>query len=94
MEKKNALLMAYDKAGIADFARGLMGLGYNIYGSKGTVAALAAEGIAATDIATIVGDPILGHRVVSLSREIFAGILAFKSGCIAPAMRQALRRHR
>ncbi|HRH24226.1 MAG TPA: hypothetical protein PK109_01365 [Candidatus Paceibacterota bacterium] len=76
MEKKNALLMAYDKAGIADFARGLMGLGYNIYGSKGTVAALAAEGIAATDIATIVGDPILGHRVVSLSREIFAGILA------------------
>lgn len=76
MEKKNALLMAYDKAGIADFARGLIGLGYAIYGSKGTMAELAKEGVAATDIATIVGEPILGHRVVSLSREIFAGILA------------------
>ncbi len=76
MEKRNALLMAYDKAGIADFARGLIGLGYAIYGSKGTVAALAADGVEAVDIATMVGDPILGHRVVSLSREIYAGILA------------------
>lgn len=76
MEKRNALLMAYDKAGIADFARGLIGLGYKIYGSKGTVAHLATDGVEATDIAGIVGDPILGHRVVSLSREISAGILA------------------
>lgn len=76
MEKRNALLMAYDKRGIADFARGLVKEGYAIYGSKGTVAELAKDGVAATDIATIVGDPILGHRVVSLSREIFAGILA------------------
>lgn len=76
MTTKNALLMAYDKTGIADFARGLVKEGYSIYGSKGTVGALAEDGVVATDIATIVGDPILGHRVVSLSREIFAGILA------------------
>lgn len=76
MNKKNALLMAYDKAGIADFARGLISLGYAVYGSKGTVEHLAKDGVQAVDIAGIVGEPILGHRVVSLSREISAGILA------------------
>ena len=74
--QRNALVMAYNKAGIADFAKGLQLHGFRIWGSKGTVAELAKNGIEATDIATIVGDPILGHRVVSLSREIFAGILA------------------
>jgi phosphoribosylaminoimidazolecarboxamide formyltransferase/IMP cyclohydrolase len=67
MNKKNALLMAYDKAGIADFARGLISLGYAVYGSKGTVEHLAKDGVQAIDIAGIVGEPILGHRVVSLS---------------------------
>ena len=67
--------MAYDKQGIADFAKGLAKHGFRIWGSKGTVAELQKNGVAATDIASIVGDPILGHRVVSLSREIFAGIL-------------------
>ena len=76
MTTKNALLMVYHKDGISDFANGLINEGYTIYGSAGTVAHLSKEGVPATDIATIVGAPILGHRVVSLSREIFAGILA------------------
>ena len=34
------------------------------------------NGIACKDVAEIVGAPILGHRVVTLSREIHAGLLS------------------
>lgn len=73
---KNALLSAYNKKGIVEFARDLISLRWKLYGSKGTVGELAKAGIEATDIATIVGEPILGHRVVTLSREVHAGILS------------------
>ncbi len=71
-----ALIMASDKKGIAEFAGELAALGFALYGSRGTVAHLQKAGIEATDIATIVGPPILGHRVVSISREIAAATLA------------------
>ncbi|MGE5298052.1 MAG: hypothetical protein ACM3KM_02730 [Acidobacteriaceae bacterium] len=76
MQKRTALLSVWDKAGIVEFARNLAGLGFDILGSRGTVAALIEKGIPSIDIATIVGPPILGHRVVTLSREIHAGLLA------------------
>jgi phosphoribosylaminoimidazolecarboxamide formyltransferase/IMP cyclohydrolase len=75
-----ALLSVYDKTGIEDFARGLAELGWRIYASGGTAKAIAAAGVEVTDIASLVGGgPILGHRVVTLSREISAGLLADKS---------------
>lgn len=77
MKKTNtALIMVSEKKGIEDFARELLTLGFTIYGSKGTVEYLSREGVKAIDIATIVGEPIMGHRVVSLSREIYAAVLA------------------
>ncbi len=72
-----ALLSVYDKTGIAEFAQELVQLGWQIYASGGTAQAIKESGITVTDIAELVGGKaILGHRVVSLSREISAGLLA------------------
>lgn len=74
---KNALISVFDKTGIEDFARGLSELGWTIYASGGTKQRLLDAGISAIDAADIVGgEAILGHRVVTLSREISAGLLA------------------
>src|SRR4051812_44091530 len=74
-----ALLSAYHKdERLADFARTLSAFGWEILASAGTKKFLDERGIASTDVATIVGQPILGHRVVTLSREIHAGLLARK----------------
>ncbi len=74
---KAALLSAYQKTpALADFAHALKGRGWEILASAGTVKFLAEKGIATVDVATIVGAPILGHRVVTLAREIHAGLLA------------------
>jgi phosphoribosylaminoimidazolecarboxamide formyltransferase/IMP cyclohydrolase len=76
-KQKNALLSVFDKTGIVDFARTLIELNWNIYSSGGTAKALTDAGLAVTDVATLVGgSAILGHRVVTLSREIHAGLLA------------------
>ncbi|HEY4497016.1 MAG TPA: hypothetical protein VI432_02610 [Candidatus Paceibacterota bacterium] len=73
---RTALLSVYKKEGIVEFARELQKLGWSILASSGTHKILAANGIFATDVASIVGEPILGHQVVTLSREIHAGLLA------------------
>jgi phosphoribosylaminoimidazolecarboxamide formyltransferase/IMP cyclohydrolase len=75
-----ALLSVYDKTGITDFAAGLVELGWQVYASGGTARAVQEAGVAVTDVSELVGgDAILGHRVVTLSREISAGLLADKS---------------
>ena len=76
MFKKNALISVFHKEGIEEFARELVGLGWTIYASGGTHKCITEAGIPATDVADLVGPPILGHRVVTLSREIHAGLLA------------------
>ena len=74
-----ALLSVYDKIGIVDFARGLIELGWQVYASGGTAKAIQEAGIGVSDIAELVGGgAILGHRVVTLSREVAAGLLADK----------------
>jgi phosphoribosylaminoimidazolecarboxamide formyltransferase/IMP cyclohydrolase len=73
----NALLSVYDKTGIAEFAKGLHELGWNIISSGGTAKVVAEAGVPVTDVADLVGgEAILGHRVVTLSREIHSGLLA------------------
>ncbi|HMH30883.1 MAG TPA: bifunctional phosphoribosylaminoimidazolecarboxamide formyltransferase/IMP cyclohydrolase, partial [Methylomirabilota bacterium] len=75
-----ALLSVYDKTGIVEFAQGLAGLGWQVYASGGTAKAIQEAGVAVTDVSELVGgSAILGHRVVTLSREISAGLLADKS---------------
>lgn len=72
-----ALLSVYDKRGIVEFAQQLANLGWDIIASGGTAKALVDAGIKVRDVATLVGGgPILGHRVVTLSREVHAGLLA------------------
>ncbi|QQS19429.1 hypothetical protein IPL85_04055 [Candidatus Saccharibacteria bacterium] len=74
---QNALLSVYDKTGIAEFAKGLHDLGWNIISSGGTAKVVAEAGVPVTDVAELVGgEAILGHRVVTLSREIHSGLLA------------------
>lgn len=74
------LLSVYDKAGVEAFAAGLAELGWQIYASGGTAKAVQAAGVAVTDVSELIGgEAILGHRVVTLSREISAGLLADKS---------------
>lgn len=73
----NALISVYDKTGIEEFAHGLADLGWKIYASGGTAQAIKKSGVKVTDVSELVGgQAILGHRVVTLSREIHAGILA------------------
>lgn len=72
-----ALLSVYDKAGLADFARGLHDLGWKLVSSRSTAQALAEAGLPVTDVADITGvPPILDHRVVTLHPKIHGGLLA------------------
>src|SRR3989344_8549297 len=74
---KTALISVYNKDGIVEFAKGLAEMDFKIYASGGTAKALSEAGIEAQDVASLVGGgPILGHRVVTLSREVHAGLLA------------------
>jgi len=75
-----ALLSVYNKTGIDEFARQLIKLGWEILASEGTAKTLTEADIPVRDIATLVGGgAILDHRVVTLSREIHAGLLASDS---------------
>lgn len=75
-KQKKALLMFSDKSGSEETAQRLIHLGFKLYGSQGTTKYLNEHGLSCIDIAMMVGDPILNHKVVSLSREIHAGLLA------------------
>ncbi len=75
--RRTALLSVYDKTGIVEFGRGLTALGFDIYASGGTAQKLSEAGLRVHDVAELVGgEAILGHKVVTLSREIHAGLLA------------------
>lgn len=80
LNRKNALLSVYHKDGITDFARGLTELDWTVYASGGTAKHLEDAGVPVTNVAALTGGgAILGHRVVTLSREVFACILATES---------------
>ena len=75
--KRTALISVSDKSRIASFAQSLVELGFVIYGSRGTAKYLNDVGILTIDVSELVGgEAILGHRVVTLSREVHAGLLA------------------
>ncbi|MEI6529390.1 MAG: hypothetical protein WCN88_03270 [Candidatus Falkowbacteria bacterium] len=77
MKKRVALISVYHKNGIVEFAKELISLNFDIYASGGTAKHLAVAGVAVIDVSSLVGgEAILGHRVVTLSREVHAGLLA------------------
>ncbi|MCB1446357.1 MAG: bifunctional phosphoribosylaminoimidazolecarboxamide formyltransferase/IMP cyclohydrolase, partial [Rhizobiaceae bacterium] len=76
---KTALISVSDKSGIADLARALADLGIRILSTGGTFKALAAEGIAVTDVSDITGFPeIMDGRVKTLHPNVHGGLLAIR----------------
>lgn len=72
-----ALLASYEKdANLLRLGKLLKDKGWALWGSAGTAKFLNDNGISCHDVAEKVGPPILAHRVVTLSREIHAALLA------------------
>ena len=75
--KKNAFISVYDKNGIVEFAWGLIRFGWKLMSAGGTYRLLAEQQhLPVVDLGEKGGAPILGHRVMTLSREFCASLLA------------------
>lgn len=74
--RKRALLSVSDKTGIADLARRLVALGYQIVSTGGTYAALLKEGIPVTSVEDVTHFPeCLGGRVKTMHPLLMGGVL-------------------
>jgi len=72
-----ALLASFEKdEALLHLAKLLVANNWSLLGSSGTAKYLTENAIPCRDVAEIVGTPILGHRVVTLSREIHAALLS------------------
>ncbi|MCX5787522.1 MAG: bifunctional phosphoribosylaminoimidazolecarboxamide formyltransferase/IMP cyclohydrolase [Elusimicrobia bacterium] len=73
---RRALVSVSDKAGLAEFCRGLFDLGVEIVSTSGTARALREAGIEVRSLDTVTGYPeILQGRVKTLHPKIHGGIL-------------------
>lgn len=73
----SALLSVSDKSGLADFARGLAALGFELISTGGTARALRSAGLACRDIGDVTGFPeMLDGRVKTLHPKVHGGLLA------------------
>jgi len=72
-----AILSVSNKTGLAEFARGLAGLGWELYSTGGTKKALQDAGVAVHSISDLTGFPeILDGRVKTLHPAVHGGLLA------------------
>ncbi|MEK7069044.1 MAG: hypothetical protein AAB947_01525 [Patescibacteria group bacterium] len=72
-----ALLASYEKdEKLIRIGKLLHEAKWKLLGSAGTAKFLNENSIPCRDVAEIVGKPILGHRVVTLSRELHAALLS------------------
>ncbi|MDY6892452.1 MAG: bifunctional phosphoribosylaminoimidazolecarboxamide formyltransferase/IMP cyclohydrolase [Chloroflexota bacterium] len=72
-----AILSVSNKAGLVDFARGLEGLGCEIFSTGGTKKALVEAGVPVKSVSDLTGFPeILDGRVKTLHPAVHGGILA------------------
>jgi phosphoribosylaminoimidazolecarboxamide formyltransferase/IMP cyclohydrolase len=86
-----ALLSVSDKAGLVEFASGLAARGVRLLSTGGTAKALAAAGLAVTDVGSYTGFPeMLDGRVKTLHPKVHGGILARRD---LPEHVAALRTH-
>src|SRR5688572_30110782 len=75
-----ALLAPYDKTGLVDFARGLVGLGWEVIATGGTERALREADVPVRSVSDVTGFPeILDGRVKTLHPAIHGGLLARRS---------------
>ncbi|HKW87612.1 MAG TPA: bifunctional phosphoribosylaminoimidazolecarboxamide formyltransferase/IMP cyclohydrolase [Candidatus Acidoferrales bacterium] len=80
MAIERALISVYDKAGVAEFARGLAKLGIEIISTGGTARLFRESGVAVRDISDLTGWPeMLGGRVKTLHPKVHGGILFRRS---------------
>jgi phosphoribosylaminoimidazolecarboxamide formyltransferase / IMP cyclohydrolase len=72
-----ALISAYDKTGLGEFAHGLADLGFELVASGGTATELEGVGLRVTRVEDVTGFPeLLDGRVKTLHPHVHAGILA------------------
>lgn len=77
MRTKRALISVSDKTGVAEFAKSLADLGFEIISTGGTKAVLKENGIPVMGISEVTGFPeILEGRVKTLHPKIHGGLLA------------------
>jgi len=77
---KRALLSVSDKAGVVEFARGLVELGAEIVSTGGTAGTLREAGVPVTYVSEVTGFPeILDGRVKTLHPAVHGGILALRN---------------
>jgi phosphoribosylaminoimidazolecarboxamide formyltransferase/IMP cyclohydrolase len=75
-----AIISVSDKTGVADFARGLSKLGFEVFSTGGTRKVLAEAGVPVKSISSITGFPeILNGRVKTLHPAVHGGLLARRS---------------
>src|SRR5215203_3673472 len=80
---RRALLSVSDKRGVADFARGLAGLGVELVSTGGTARELAEAGLEVRSIEDFTGFPeIMGGRVKTLHPKLYAGLLALRDDAV------------
>ncbi len=71
-----ALLSVTDKSGLADFARGLVGLDFKLLSTGGTAKAVRDAGLEVTDVSEFTGFPeMLDGRVKTLHPKVHGGLL-------------------
>ena len=74
---RRALLSVSDKTGLVDFAAALSKAGVELISTGGTAKALAAAGLAVTDVSEVTGFPeIMDGRVKTLHPKVHGGLLA------------------
>ena len=87
---KRALLSVYDKTGMAEFARGLAGLGVELVSTGGTRKLIADAGIAVRDISDLTGFPeMMDGRVKTLHPKVHGGLLAVRDEATHAAAMEA-----
>ncbi len=78
--KRRALLSVSDKAGLIEFANGLVAAGFALISTGGTAAALANAGLPVQNVSEVTGFPeMLEGRVKTLHPAVHGGLLADRS---------------
>ena len=77
---KRAIISVSDKTGAVEFARELVGLGFEVLSTGGTAKVISEANIPCTNVSDVTGFPeCLDGRVKTLHPMIHAGILAMRS---------------
>jgi phosphoribosylaminoimidazolecarboxamide formyltransferase/IMP cyclohydrolase len=88
---RRALISVSDKTGLIEAARALIDMGVEIVSTGGTRAAIAAAGLAVTDVADVTGYPeMMDGRVKTLHPAVHGALLGVRA---ADSHAQAMREH-